>query len=858
MSIIKLFFAPFIFLAAFSLVHNNTTPAKQKNDGFNAHQIVVDEPLLVKGLEVKDFDKRRSIRLKDDVTHGLAETYLFESSAKYDITLFYVDEKEGRGEVDIYINDKPAGSIKFNDENQKDSSSFTFKKQTLSAINIQQWSKISLRFNGDKTEKCCIEKLMLTPVGAFTGNIEKLKKPQTLQVFENAGDQQTGRELLSRFVNDRIDSLMNERVAALRQLKTPEEWESQQNKTRAELENFFGKFPERTPLNTKITGKIEHEKYTIEKLYFESQPGYYVTANLYVPKNRKLPAPGVLLTSGHSMPGKAFLLYHEACVELALKGYVALAIDPMGQGERIEYFANNSKIATIEGAVNQHYYLGRPCFLVNWTFSGLRTWDCIRALDYLVSRPEVDTSKIAAVGNSGGGQMALLITAVDKRIKVCAAGHPGGQMEKNYLSGQNLFDRQILGLIAPRPVRIIQGEHSDGIPLQRKKIEDIQLFMEGLGYSKDRAQITFVDGVHDLKLPKRVAVYEWLNKWFDKEEEGSTPVPVQPEAENDLWATKSGLTLVSLGGETGQTLNAQRLKKVYHPAKDASELKRRIAERIRLNVNEKRSNINAHLIETIHYGDISVEKLTYQSEEGMLIPALLIKPKKINPSAPVYIYASEQGKPRSYNDTLTPFALAQKGNIVLAIDVRGMGETSPTASLPTPVKFSNCTSFQWIHDCLAIQSPGFGRTMLGMRTYDVIRGIDCIESQPGLKEKKIRLYGEGIGGLWATLAAIFDPRVDGVITENTLTSYKELVNNKYYAVSSAYFWGAAGVLCDFDIPDLVQLASAKPQVWLNPINETSEPLSASEATGILGRYKNIKVVIERQNEATKVLRSFQP
>ena len=236
----------------------------------------------------------------------------------------------------------------------------------------------------------------------------------------------------------------------------------------------------------------------------------------------------------------------------------------------------------------------------------------------------------------------------------------------------------------------------------------------------------------------------------------------------------------------------------------------------------------------------------------------MIKPKKIYPSAPVYIYASEQGKPRSYNDTLTPFALAQKGNIVLAIDVRGMGETSPTASLPTPVKFSNCTSFQWIHDCLAIQSPGFGRTMLGMRTYDVIRGIDCIESQPGLKEKKIRLYGEGIGGLWATLAAIFDPRVDGVITENTLTSYKELVNNKYYAVSSAYFWGAAGVLCDFDIPDLVQLASAKPQVWLNPINETSEPLSASEATGILGRYKNIKVVIERQNEATKVLRSFQP
>ncbi len=856
MSTIKLFFAPFIFLAAFSLVHKNTTPEKHRNNGFNANQIVVDGPLLIKGLEVKDFDKRRCIQLKDYVTHGLAETHLFQSSASYDITLFYVDDKKGKGKVDIYINEKSAGSVKFNDENLKDSSSFTFKKQTLSAINIQQWSKISLRFNGDKTEKCRIEKLVLTPVGAFRGKLEKLKKPQTLQVFETAADQQTGRELLPHFVNDRIDSLMQQRVEALRQLKTPQEWEAQQNKTRTELESFFGKFPKRTPLNTKITGKIEHEKYTIEKLYFESQPGYYVTANLYIPKNRKLPAPAVLLTSGHSMPGKAFLLYHEACVELALKGYVALAIDPMGQGERIEYFSNDSKRANIEGAVNQHYYLGRPCFLVNWTFSGLRVWDCIRALDYLVSRPEVDTAKIAAVGNSGGGQMALLITAVDKRIKVCAAGHPGGEMEKNYLLGQNLFDRQILGLIAPRPVRIIQGEHSDGIPLQRKKIQDIQLFMEGLGYSKDRAQITFVDGVHDLKLPKRVAVYEWLNKWFDKEEEGSTPALVQPEAENDLWATKSGLTLVSLGGESGQTLNAQRLKKIYQPAKDVSELKRRIAERIRLNVNEKRGDINAHSIETIHYGDISVEKLTYQSEEGMLIPALLIKPKNINPSAPVYIYASEQGKPRSYNDTLIPFALAQKGNIVLAIDVRGTGEISPTASLPSPVKYSTCTAPQWIHDCLAIQSPGFGRTMLGMRTFDVIRGIDFLQTKKELEGKKITVYGEGIGGLWAMLASIYDTRISSVITENTLTSYKQLVNNKYYAVSSAYFWGAPGVLCDFDIPDLVRLAPE--QCWINPINGLGERLSFANAAAIIGNNKKVKVVSSKNNSSASIIPLFQP
>jgi len=856
----KLFFVPFIFLAFLPFIKKEKTPFSliENNKRLNAGPVVIDEPLLIQGLEIKDFDKKRCIQLKEGAKDGVAEINFFEPSACYDLTLFYVDEKSGKAELTVTVNGKKAGSIPFDEENKMDANAFVFKKKTIPRINIQQWSKISLLFTGDKTERCRIEKLVLTPVGEFKGQLQNLKRPETLQLFETADEMQTARGLLPHFVNDRIDSLMKERVRELRQLKTPQEWLTQQNKTRQILDSFFGKFPEKTALHPVITGKIDREKYTIEKLYFESRPHYYVTANFYLPKERKLPVPGVLFTCGHSDNGKNNLLYHSTCLGLVLKGYAVLAFDPVGQGERVEYFDTDTNKENVEGAVDQHYYLGRPSFLVNRTLSGLRAWDAIRALDYLTSRPEIDTSKIAAVGNSGGGQMALLITALDQRIKVCAAGHPGGQMEKNYLRGQNLIDRQIFSLIAPRPVRIIVGEKSGEEAPHRKKIEDIQLFMEGLGYNKDRAEIKMVDGVHDMKLPKREAVYEWLNRWFGKENEGTTEATLHPEDEKNLWVTKTGLTLVSLGGESGQSLNEQELKKIYKPLKNDAELKKRIAARIGLNVNEKRSGINARSVETIHYGDFSVEKLTYQSEEGMLIPALLIKPKKINPSAPVYIYASEQGKPRSYNETSTSFALAQKGNIVLAIDVRGIGETSPTASLPLPVKYSACTAPQWIHDCLAIQSPGFGRTMLGMRTFDVMRGIDFIQSQPALKGKKIRLYGEGVGGLWATLAAVFDPRVEGVIAENTLTSYKSLVNNKYYVVSSAYFWGAPGVLRDFDIPDLVRLASAKTQVWLNPINEISEALSASDAAAILGHYKNTKIVIAKQNAATAVLRPFQP
>ena len=174
------------------------------------------------------------------------------------------------------------------------------------------------------------------------------------------------------------------------------------------------------------------------------------------------------------MMAKARDFYHMSGLGLVLKGYVVLIFDPMGQGERSEYFDTNTKQTLVPKGVEQHWYVGRPAFLVDWTLSGLRTWDGIRAVDYLVSRPEVDKDKLAAVGCSGGGQMAMLITAVDERIKVCAASHPGGPMENTYLLGVDwpgLFDKEIFSLIPPRPLRIIVGNESGEEPYNREKLE---------------------------------------------------------------------------------------------------------------------------------------------------------------------------------------------------------------------------------------------------------------------------------------------------------------------------------------------------------------------------------------------------
>jgi hypothetical protein len=204
MKLINYFFVPLIFFSSLPFAGKEHSPG-----GGNVTPIVFDEPLLEKGLEVKDFNNKRCIQLQEGAVSGVAKMYLFEPSAHYDLTLFYVDETNGKSKVEIAINDKTVGAVQFDEEEGKNGASFFFRKKTIAGISIQQWSQITLRFNGDGEEKCRIEKLVLTPVGEFSGEPANLPKPGTLQVFESAATRQKAREMLPRFVNGRVDSLMS-------------------------------------------------------------------------------------------------------------------------------------------------------------------------------------------------------------------------------------------------------------------------------------------------------------------------------------------------------------------------------------------------------------------------------------------------------------------------------------------------------------------------------------------------------------------------------------------------------------------------------------------------------------------------
>ena len=677
--------------------------------------------------------------------------------------------------------------------------------------------------------------------------------PAIFDVFQTADEQLAGRRVFTDFVRSHLDNFSAKRKAELAALKTPEQWQAAQASTRQRLSRIFGEFPQKTPLNARIAGKLEREAYTVEKVIFESQPGYHVTANLYLPKGRKFPLPGIVFPCGHSDEGKAYPPYQMSGSGFALKGYVVLVFDPMGQGERSEYWDPVTQKHLVGRGVSQHHAVRQPALLADWTLAGLRLWDGIRAVDYLESRAEVDRNKLAAVGCSGGGQMSWYLTAVDERIKVCAVSHPGGSCEDSNLLGlgeEGQYKYEFQSLVAPRPIRLIGGRDSGQVPVYQKSLDHLLPFYKGLGVDPKRAELVVVPGIHSMDQNNREAAYEWLNKWFGRESEGKPEGAIKPEKIEDLWCTEKGNTVASLGGETGQTLNARRADAIYRPEPDAARLKERVNRRIGLDVATHRAMPKSTSHGTVSLATLAIEKLSYESEPGIVIPALLLKPSAPKTDAPVYVFVSDQGKPRTAATDSLPFRLAQSGALVFALDVRGTGETGPL-----PVAGLARTEFTQIaraHDGAALLSAGFGRTTLGMRTLDVIRGIDFLAGKNLLQKRDVIVVGEGLGGLWAVTAAGADPRIRGAVACGTLPSYKLLTHARVYEVKG--YFEVPGALRDYDIPDLVRLASPKPQLWLDSVNALGRPLEAAGAIRLLGIHQNFQVKTSANGDASEAAR----
>src|SRR6516164_418354 len=220
---------------------------------------------------------------------------------------------------------------------------------------------------------------------------------------------------LLRWMDKIAQAQLDAREKEIAAVRTVADAEQRKKVVRRKILDALGGLPDYSgPLNARVTGQIRADGYVIEKVIYESLPGYYVTANLYRP-NRPGRYPGVLLQAGHTQEGKAEPQWLAA--NLALKGFVSLAFDPVGQGEREQTYDPQLKAPAAGWSVNEHIHAGAQASLAGESLTRYFIWDAKRSIDYLLSRPEVDPMRIGAAGCSGGGGLTTFLGALDLRLK---------------------------------------------------------------------------------------------------------------------------------------------------------------------------------------------------------------------------------------------------------------------------------------------------------------------------------------------------------------------------------------------------------------------------------------------------------
>src|SRR5215471_18780587 len=188
--------------------------------------------------------------------------------------------------------------------------------------------------------------------------------------------------MLPAYLKAKAFALLDERQQKVAQISTLADLKTRQQYVRERIRSYLGDLPDRTPLNPLVIGGLDRGDYRIEKIIFESRPGFYVTANLYLPKTGTPPYPAILYPLGHERGAKGHQAWQRTLASLARRGFVGLAWDPVGQGERVQMYDEDWRDSKVQASTTEHTILGAQCLLTGAHIAQYTIWDGIRALDY--------------------------------------------------------------------------------------------------------------------------------------------------------------------------------------------------------------------------------------------------------------------------------------------------------------------------------------------------------------------------------------------------------------------------------------------------------------------------------------------
>ena len=651
---------------------------------------------------------------------------------------------------------------------------------------------------------------------------------------------------LADYLGDLARQAYARRNVEIARLKTPEAIRARQRWVRDTFWKLAGGMPERTPLNARTAGAFERPGYRLEKVVYESQPGFHVSANLYIPASGKPPFPGVLFQMGHTTNGKAGDLYQRCCQGLAKLGYLVLAFDPMGQGERTYYPGRLPSLSRL-GADEEHTAPGRQMLLFGDTSTRLQVWDSIRSLDYLAGHPMADPTRLASTGQSGGGTTTMLLAAVDDRLAAaaascpisenyaCAGFNPPGSTddaEQNFVaSGPESFDRwDLFYPLAPKPLLVLVsdkdffGTYSPNyISSGREEFGKLQKVYAALGVP-DRLAWHGTPLPHGLAYDMRLRIYNWFGRWLKGSAE---PVreepPTAPEPEAALFVTEKGSVVQSLGSHTPFSLNRKRAA----PAAPA-----RLEELLRLERSAEPAR--AAVLGRTSFEKVTVDAIEVPSAPRVWVPAWLFQPKRPDPSKPVLVMLESGGRGSWHEGELFD-QLASQGYVVCAPDLRGTGDLTPEFSRGAARHAREHNSEEhWAWASLIL-----GRPLAGQRVTDILAVIDALRALPEFAGRRIVVAAQGMPATPALFAAALAPSIDALYLAGGLVSFRNLVDTESYSQPFGNF--VPRLLNHTDLPEVAAKLAPRRVVLAGAVDGAGKRMAAAEVRAIYAQAANVEV-----------------
>ncbi len=641
---------------------------------------------------------------------------------------------------------------------------------------------------------------------------------------------------------------LDERLAKYESLQTPQQIVAWQNDLRAKFVANIGGLPTKTPLNSRVVGQLDRGDHRIEKIIYESLPGFLVTANLYLPQSDG-PFPGVLVPCGHSANGKAYATYQKVCILLARNGCAALIFDPPGQGERKQVLKPDADGQDSHdgafSATGEHMVTGVAPILLGENLATHMIRDGIRGIDYLCSRPDIDASKIGCTGNSGGGNQTSFLMAIDERIVAAAPGNfitttriknerPGpGDAEQN-IFGQTrdgLDHPDFVMLRAPRPTLILAATQ-DFVPIEGSWIafRQAKRLYGRLGFP-ERVGLAETDDRHGYNSELRVAMVRFMRRWLLGIDDAITePAEVETLPDRELLCTTHGQVLLEpdsrsifdLNRETSARLADRRTLR-WSALNDAGK-RSLVRELAGISESDDLPAASVTVFEqTTVEGqpaadNVRTSQVRLSHDSDLVLPGRLVQPS----SAPIkrcILVLADSALPASQQVIADAGKLARDGAAVLSVDLAGLGSTTMK-----PWRYGSMSGVLGPNSAEWFIAYMLGKSFVGLRTNQILLASRWLQATTG-SSAPVELLAIGEPCVPALHAAVVEPELFGQVTlRQPLQSWQSVIDTP---VTKRQLPNVIhGVLRHYDLPDLVKLIPPDRLTIEQPLDAAGEPVNA--------------------------------